>query len=134
MNLTKDELLRNLRNVQEKYKDKTYKTFELNIYAMVSDVIDYLENDHFESSETRVGIRGGTRGQCKTCESKFLKGISDVEKEVDKYRIALDKACLLLNEATRQVYDIFDEVLEEDEYSWITETEEWKRYLLDEIN
>lgn len=54
MKLTKEELLRNLKNVQEKYKDKIYKTFELNIYAMVSDVIDYLENEHFESSECRV--------------------------------------------------------------------------------
>ena len=49
MKLTKEELLRNLKNVQEQYKDRIYKTFELNVYAMVSDVIDYLENEQFDN-------------------------------------------------------------------------------------
>ena len=131
MKLTKEECKLALKKivstkVVEILKDEPQA---LCLYENHCNVLEKLIEEYFSSS-----IRVGTRGQCKSCESKFLKGISDVEKEVDKYRIALDKACLLLKEATRQVYDIFDEVLEEDEYSWITETEEWKRYLLDEIN
>lgn len=74
MNLTKDELLRNLKNVQEKYKDKIYKTFELNIYAMVSDVIDYLENEHFESSELELNSEKTRSNPPLELENQFLDG------------------------------------------------------------
>ena len=43
--MTKEELLRNLKNIKEQYKDKTYRTFELNVYAVVSDVIDFIEEE-----------------------------------------------------------------------------------------
>lgn len=43
--MTKDELLRNLKNIKEQYKGRKYSTFELNVYAMVSDVIDFIEEE-----------------------------------------------------------------------------------------
>ena len=76
-----------------------------------------LIEEHFSSS-----IRVGTRGQCKSCESKFLKGISDAEKQVDKYRIALDKACEKLEMMV-------------DESEWFNLSKDgWKEYLLNEDN
>lgn len=78
MKLTREELLRNLKNVQEKYKDKIYKTFELNIYAMVSDVIDYLESEHFESSECRVES-SLTRSNPPLELENYLKRIQELE-------------------------------------------------------
>lgn len=40
-----EELLRNLKQVREKEKSKKYLTGQLNVFNMVSDVIDYLEHE-----------------------------------------------------------------------------------------
>lgn len=40
--MTKEEILKELENVKEKEKDKKYFTGELNVYAMVSDVILFI--------------------------------------------------------------------------------------------
>ena len=47
----------------------------------------------------------------------------------EKLEKALDKACGLLKEAVSQDCYIFDEVIEEN-YSYITEKEEWKEWCL----
>lgn len=49
--------------------------------------------------------------------------------QVEKLEKALDKACGLLKEAVSQDCYIFDEVIEEN-YSYITEKEEWKVWCL----
>ena len=59
---------------------------------------------------------------CKACESKFLKGISDVEKENDKLRIALDKAC----EELARINNTFERRV-------ITTSSYWKEWLLSEV-
>lgn len=41
--MEREELLRNLKQVREKEKDKKYSFGQLNVFNMVSDVIDYLE-------------------------------------------------------------------------------------------
>lgn len=43
--MEREELLRNLKQVREKEKDKKYLTGQLNVFDMVSDVINYLEHE-----------------------------------------------------------------------------------------
>lgn len=44
--LSKEELLCCLKQVKKHEEGKTYSIFELNVYEMLNDVIDYLENDN----------------------------------------------------------------------------------------
>lgn len=43
--MNREELLRNLKQVREKEKGKKYLTGQLNVFDMVSDVINYLEHE-----------------------------------------------------------------------------------------
>lgn len=43
--MEREELLRNLKQVREKEKDRKYSVGQLNVFNMVSDVIDYLEHE-----------------------------------------------------------------------------------------
>lgn len=44
--LSREDLLRCLKLVKKREEGKVYPTFEINVYNLVSDVIDYLENDN----------------------------------------------------------------------------------------
>ena len=61
------------------------------------------------------------------------KGLEQLIEERFKLEKALDKACGLLKEAVSQDCYIFDEVIEEN-YSYITEKEEWKEWCLKDEN
>jgi|GEM_PF-3184714 len=52
MSFTKEELLRNLNKTKE--EGKTYFTFQTNVYLMVCDVIDYLENSNLAKENERL--------------------------------------------------------------------------------
>ena len=80
---------------------KEFKAKNCLSYIEANRILQQLINEHFDN-------------ECKRCESKFLKDISDVEKENDKLRIALDKACKILDEC----------VIESD----------WKEQLLNDSN
>lgn len=52
--MTKKELLRNLKYIKIKEEGKTYFVGELNVYEMVCDVIDYLENSKLDKENDRL--------------------------------------------------------------------------------
>lgn len=91
--MTKEEILSELENVKEKEKDKKYLTFQLNIYAMVSDVIDFInqqDNDvqRLTQSIKTVGDRYRTLNRKYTKLRKgnyYLKNERDNVLENNKY-------------------------------------------------
>ena len=62
-----------------------------------------------------------------------LKEIHRLNDVIDTLEKALDKACELLEEAVCQDCAIFDEVIEEN-YMFITEKEEWKEWLMKDVD
>lgn len=91
--MTKEEILKELENVKEKEKDKKYFTGELNVYAMVSDVILFInqqDNDVqrlIQSLNTAVDrYRTLDRKYTKLCKGNYyLKNERDNVLENNKY-------------------------------------------------
>lgn len=91
--MTKEEILSELENVKEKEKDKKYFTGELNIYAMLCDVISFInqqDNDiqRLTQSIKTVGDRYRTldRKYTKLCKGNYyLKNERDNVLENNKY-------------------------------------------------
>lgn len=46
MGLTKEELIRNLKQVKRKEYGKEYLTFQINVYQMARDILEYFENEN----------------------------------------------------------------------------------------
>lgn len=91
--MTKEEILKELENVKEKEKDKKYFTGELNVYAMVIDVILFInqqDNDiqRLTQSIKTVGDRYRTLDRKYTKllkENYYLKNERDNVLENNKY-------------------------------------------------
>ena len=57
-----EDMIRELRNVEEKYKNKTYATGETNISLMCSEVADRLEALHRENIQLKIELIKKTIG------------------------------------------------------------------------
>ena len=57
-----EDIIRELRNVEEKYKNKTYATAETNISLMCSEVADKLEALHRENIQLKIELIKKTIG------------------------------------------------------------------------
>ena len=57
-----EDMIKELRNVEEKYKNKTYVTGETNISLMCSEVADRLEVLHRENIQLKIELIKKTIG------------------------------------------------------------------------
>ena len=57
-----EDMIRELKNVEEKYKNKTYDTGETNISLMCSEVADRLEVLHRENIQLKIELIKKTIG------------------------------------------------------------------------
>ena len=87
---------------------------------------------HMESQVDKLTIENSQlRYDLKFIDINYREAVDHMNEFLEKtieLEKALDKACELLVEATSQVHDIYDEML--DDYSWINSKDEWKEYLL----
>ena len=70
--MTKEEILKELENVKEKEKDKKYFTGELNVYAMVSDVIGFINQQDNDVQRLRQSINTVV-DRYRTLDRKYTK-------------------------------------------------------------
>ena len=91
--MTKEEILKELENVKEKEKDKKYFTGELNVYAMVSDVILFINQQ----------------------DNNVQRLIQSLNTVVDRYR-TLDRKYTKLRKGNYYLKNERDNVLENNKY------------------
>lgn len=70
--MTKEEILSELENVKEKEKDKKYFTGELNIYAMLCDVIDFINQQDKDFQRLKQSIKA-VGDRYRTLDRKYTK-------------------------------------------------------------
>lgn len=70
--MTKEEILSELENVKEKEKDKQYFTGELNVYAMVIDVIDFINQQDNDVQRLTQSIKTVV-DRYRTLDRKYTK-------------------------------------------------------------
>lgn len=70
--MTKEEILKELENVKQKEKDKKYFTGELNVYAMVIDVIDFINQQDKDVQRLRQSLKTVV-DRYRTLDRKYTK-------------------------------------------------------------
>ena len=70
--MTKEEILKELENVKEKEKDKKYFTGELNVYAMLCDVISFINQQDNDVQRLRQSLNTVV-DRYRTLDRKYTK-------------------------------------------------------------